>query len=246
MGATSSFGPAQEFEALRTELQESRSYVFEHPLLILGVAVAGVTALGADRVKSVALLPPLVTALMVYNIWTTADRQYSSSRIVAYIQRALEERTVKGGYWWGWETSLKGYRAKLEDAKQKQPGGRWYKKFAERDPLFQFEPERGAVADSLMYWKALWLLHIGSVLAVLLASFALAFCDGHTSGLDLVGWWLTLVLAICFTYVCWRYRPCVMKWLIERNREVWKQVLADLDASGKIGDTAQLDDRSRS
>src|SRR5215213_622285 len=90
--AKSSFGEAQEFEALRTELQEARSYVFERPLLILGVAVTGITALPSGQMEYLALLPPLVTALMIYNLWTTANRQHSSFRIVTYIQTALEER----------------------------------------------------------------------------------------------------------------------------------------------------------
>ncbi|HEV7589525.1 MAG TPA: hypothetical protein VGO40_15530 [Longimicrobium sp.] len=225
MKLSDNFGPAQEYEALRTELQESRSYVFERPLLILG-AVAGITAFGADQMKDgeyLALLPPLITALMIYNLWSTAWRQSNSSRIVAYIQTAFEERSGDSRRWWGWETCLKEYRKHKE---------------VDTCVRAKVKAEDGAKPDPLMYWKALWFLHIGIVIAALLVSCALQFSRGYVWP-DLVGLGVNLVLAMGFFYVCCQNRPKKMGLQIERDLKVWKEILDHLDeevrAAGAVG-----------
>jgi len=212
------FGPGQEYEALRTELQESRSYVFERPLLILG-AVAGVAAFGAEKMtvdykEYMAILPPLVTALMIYNLWSTAWRQSTSSRIVAYIQIAFEKRTVDHGHWWGWETCLRKYREKHEEV--------------EACLRAKMKENCNARSDPLMYWKALWFLHIGIVTVAVLMSFALKFHREDVSP-DLVGLVVNGCLAMGFAYVCWQNRPRKMGFQIECDRKMWKKILDHLD-----------------
>jgi len=235
MELTNDVGPVQEYEALRTELQESRGYVFERPLLILG-AVAGITAFGAEKMTEMTefmpLLPPLITALMIYNLWSTAWRQSNSSRIVAYIGIALEAGTRDvHRRWWGWETCLKQYREKHE--------GEVRRKVKEK-----MKNKGSAKPDPLMYWEALLLLHIGIVLLALLGSFSLIFCRGlDWPWSDWPGWlwpywpdwlyWVGLVVNLLlmsgFVCVCCKNSPTKMGWQIECESEVWESVLDELE-----------------
>ena len=219
------FGPAQEYEALRTELQESRSYVFERPLIILG-AVAGIAAFGAEKMKGgeyMALLPPLITALMIYNLWSTAWRQSTSSRIVAYIQVALEEQARDADpQWWGWETCLREYRNDHEGDVETCVRAKMKKACARPDPL--------------MYWEVLWFLHIVIVFVALVVSIALPFFHGCVWP-DLLGLGVNPLLAAGFGYVCHQNRPKKIGFQIECERKVWKEILACLERAAGVAGT---------
>lgn len=237
MRLANNFDPALEYQALRTELQESRSYVFERPLLILG-AVAGIAAFGAEKIDAeyrymAPFLPSLITALMIYNLWSTAWRQRTSSRIVAYIQTAFEERVQNDGRWWGWETCLRVYRKKYWklELKQRVLDERvarlprrigWRRGWRSRWRLWC---KTKRTVDPLMYWTQLWLLHIGIVFAAILGSLFIPV----RGWLDPVGFMVNSVLATWFACVCLQKHPYKMKSHIELDRKVWKKVLAYLD-----------------
>jgi len=209
MADSSDPGRADEYRTLREELLQAKKYVFERPLLIVALGVAGLRTLEDNYI---ALLPVIVAALLLFNFWFTANRLFSAARIAAYIQLELEERTH--GKWKGWETCLREYR-------------RWIKHepIKKKDDVDE-ELDKDVIPDALMYYSAIYRLHIGLMLFTLSGSLFLLFRDGHalTMGCSV----LVILLLAWFIAQLVRYRPSVMSPLIERNRAIWLHVFAEM------------------
>ena len=73
--------PAQEYDTLRKELSESKKYVFERPLVIVGV---GLGLLTTQTVTYGVVLAASLSGLLLFNLWFTVNRLMSVARIVAY------------------------------------------------------------------------------------------------------------------------------------------------------------------
>lgn len=210
--------PAQEYDTLRDELNQSKKYVFERPLLIAGLGIALLTA---KDVQYGAPLLALLTGLLLFNHWFTVNRLMSAARIVAYIQVVLEGNTV----WRGWETSLREYRIWLKDdvkAKNKIVDG---------------ELDQKAVPDALMYYPPIFQIHIAFVTLCVIAGFLLTIKQPNAIN---VGATVVLVLlAGGFGLGCWKWRPSKMRSLIERNIVIWKHVL-DIKDNMSVGKSGTI------
>ncbi len=200
-------GPSEEYESLRQELLESKRYVFERPLLI---AAAGTGALVAFRDFYAAAVPLLMAGLLLFNLWFTVNRLYSAGRIVAYIQLQLEERRLRP--WRGWESCLREYRKWI-----KRPGAS-----VTVDGALDWD----AVPDALLYYPAIYQLHIGIVLlAFVSASLLVLRSPSPESAACAAG---TALLTVWFAVSAIHYRPSKLRTTIERNRVIWKHVLDEM------------------
>ena len=158
------FGPSEEYKSLREEMLQAKKYVFERPLFIAAIATAGWRAIDKEFIF---LLLVLVSSLLLFNFWFTVNRLLSAARIAAYIQLEIEERSH--GHWIGWETCLREYRLWLNDERSK--------KREEIDNILRTK----VVPDALMFYDAIYRLHIG--LMALTVGLALALVTrSHTWG----------------------------------------------------------------
>lgn len=207
------FGPVDEYKTLREESLQAKKYVFERPLLIVALAVAGLRTLESEYV---AVLPVIVAALLLFNFWFTVNRLSSAARIVAYIQLELESRSY--GRWVGWETCLREYR-------------KWLKRHPDRGKgQIRAKIDNDAVPDALMYYLPIYGLHIGlMLLTVSIATLLVVRDRSWVSGACAL---LALSLAGWFAWYLRRYRPKVVRTLIEDNRVIWNQVLDTMQHEG--------------
>jgi len=196
--------PAQEYDTLRDELNQSKKYVFERPLVIVGVGVALLTAEG---VKYGATLPALLTGLLLFNYWFTVNRLMSTSRIVAYIQVVLEGDTV----WRGWETSLREYRIWIND----DPKAKKH--------IVESELDQKAVPDALMYYSPIYQIHIAFVVLCFIAGVLLTI--KQPNAINIAATVVLVLLAGVFARYCWKWKPSRMRSLIERNIVIWQHAL---------------------
>lgn len=196
--------PAQEYNTLREELNQSKKYVFERPLFIVGVGVALLTAEG---LKFGAALPMLLTGLLLFNFWFTANRLRSASRIVAYIQVVLEGKVP----WKGWETSLRKYRIWLKDNHEA------------KIRIVEEELNQKAIPDALMYYNPIYQMHIAFVCLCLLAGFLLTAREPNA--INILATFVIVLLVGIFAWYCKQWRPSKMRNLIEWNVVVWQYAL---------------------
>lgn len=210
----SDMGPADEYKSLRDELTISRKYVFERPLLILALVAASSRIIDTEYVP---LLLVVVAALLLFNFWFTINRLTSCSRISAYIQVELEERSH--GRWIGWETCLREYR-------------RWLKiKGNQAEEIISKALDKEAVPDALMYYPPIYMLHIGLMALTMFAAAFLAF--RQQSRLSVVSALLVFGTGVWFAKHLYRARPERMRSLIERNRVIWTLVFEELQKTDK-------------
>ena len=210
MSASDQIGPKEEYQSLRQELLESKRYVFERPLLI---AAAGIAALSAFRDVQAAPVPLVITGLLLFNLWFTVNRLQSASRIVAYIQVQLEKERVAP--WQGWETSLRAYR-------------KWLKR-EDAELIIKRDLDKEAVPDALMYYPAIYQLHLGiALLSVAGSGFLVLQSPSPVSIACSVG---TLLLTGWLSINALRHRPAQMRGLIEVNRVIWSHVLEEMSAN---------------
>jgi mannose-6-phosphate isomerase-like protein (cupin superfamily) len=199
--------PALEYQSLREEMLVAKKYVFERPLLILAL---GAAALAGGNETHITFLPVLMSGLLVFNLWFTVNRLRSAARIAAYVQWELEERKAK--HWVGWETALRRYRIWLKRTDKKK-----------RNELIAEHLEADAVPDALMYYPAIYRLHLG-LLVILLAGSVAAFVVSR-SFLSFICLVATIALSVILCFYLARWAPKDLTDLIERNRVIWKIVL---------------------
>jgi hypothetical protein len=195
---------SQEYDSLREELNQSKKYVFERPLVIVGVGVALITTVSGQYGPPLAAV---MTGLLLFNFVFTVNRLMSSARIVAYIQVVLEGDAK----WRGWETSLREYRIWLNDNPEAK------KRIVER------ELNQKAVPDALMYFPMIYNIHIALVFLCLVAAVLLTL--RQASGINIVATVLIVPLVILFFRYCMRWKPSTMRSLIERNIVIWEHAL---------------------
>ena len=197
----------EEYRTLREELLQAKKYVFERPLLIVVIGVAGLKAIDGDYI---ALLLVIVAILLLFNFWFTVNRLYSASRIVAYIQLELEGSATR--MWRGWETCLREYRriVKHELVHEKKE--------------IDNELDEEVIPDALMYYPTIFLFHIGLMLFTCTCSIFLAI-DKNCS-LNIGCAVLVIMLTGWFGTHLYRYRPHLMRTISERNRTIWLHVFA--------------------
>jgi len=96
-----------EYKALRDEMTSNRRFVFERPLIIVGISLAA-TLKAPDVGNSAVILALFLALVLFFNLWFTFNRIKSNSRIVAYIRVAHEGLPAERHT--GWESALARYR----------------------------------------------------------------------------------------------------------------------------------------
>jgi hypothetical protein len=199
---TSCFGIQDEYNTLREELLQAKKYIFERPLVIVALGVGGINLVPGAYM---ALLPLVLSGVLLYNFWFTANRIMSAARIIAYIQLELEEHAI--GNWVGWETCL-----------------RYYRKWLKLDPDEKVkdiskEMDADAVPDAMTFYPSIYRLHIILMVSTLLIAIVVSIYN-----LSIVNVLCTIGAAVVLYY----FRPYTQKYdpewarsLSERNRIIW-------------------------
>jgi hypothetical protein len=205
-------GPVQEYASLRQEMLDSKKYVFERPLAIAALAVAGIQFF--DKPQHVTV-PFAVALLTVFNFWFTVNRLQSAARIAAYIQLVLELPTRCS--WIGWENSLREYRI-------------WLKRMGSGAKIYvDRRLNREAVPDGLMYYPAIYSFHLALICSAVIAALAqLAPNPSNWTGIFSL---CALAAGIWSVKYFVRWKPSALNQAIERNRVIWQAVLCN-DADG--------------
>jgi hypothetical protein len=206
----------EEYRSLRQELELNRKYVFERPLLIVGATFAGALGLSAD--KFLVTLPTSFLAVLLFNLWFTANRLRSSGRIVGYLQLVHEGEHPMG--WIGWESALQRYReADYErkrnrgDADDSEP--LQYHSMAYYPTIFYFHILLGILVTIMIISR---LERLECVVRLLLSGSLTA----ETIWLAIDGF---AVVVFALAAMFW-FRPTTLRHDIERQRRIWKKILA--------------------
>lgn len=200
---------SQEYGILREELKINRQFVFERPLLIVGVSFATVANLeGALLLQGASLFFLL---LLFYNLWFTFNRLSSNSRILGYLRVAHESSEPRKRP--GWESALSLHR-------------KWLAENPERYREIIAHCKDLKIHDTNRFFQGIFWFHIMMVggLAVVLALNSLA---STTAGLPTVGL-SAITLVVYFTGIVLsvtRWSPYKIRNPIEVETVVWKEVL---------------------
>jgi hypothetical protein len=89
----------QEYKELQEEHRRNRSYIFDRPILILGVVSVVLQYFLGSTLGG--FLSAAVIFILTFNMWFIANRMRSDGRIVAYIH-LVHESELKTK-WFGWE-----------------------------------------------------------------------------------------------------------------------------------------------
>lgn len=196
----------EEYRSLLEEHRRNRSYIFERPIIVLGlIAVAMQYVYGSPIGQFV--LAALIF-IVCFNLWFTGNRLQSDARIVAYIH-LVHEGELRPKYF-GWESALREYR-------------RWTMVHTKHSDLEKLQKEKldpEYIPDRLMFYPAIWLLHLGLVLLTFLV--ALMMWYSLKTVVSIVGLGVSLVATIIFVgYAFGPFRPPRLKASIELQRETW-------------------------
>jgi hypothetical protein len=202
----------EEYRFLRQELEANKAYVFERPLLIVGATLAGVAGLSGGQPMEA--LPIVFLAVLLFNLWFTANRMVSSGRIIGYIQLVHEGRPKVE--WIGWENALRRYR-EWQYAKKQMRG-------TEPPPSKTIPAQQHGIA----YYPAIFYFHVllGTLITLIIMNqIAGANPKQHDIGTADVIWLGTDILAlILFCGGAFRLRPDVLRHDIEEKRQLWLRV----------------------
>ena len=135
----------EEYSSLLEEHRKNRSYIFERPIIILGIIAV------ASQYFFESIIGQFVAAILIFvlcfNLWFIGHRIRSDARIVAYIQ-LVHEGELRSKYF-GWENALRQYRIWIKNHKSNGD--------LEKLRLKYFDSE--ATQDRIVFYPAIWLLH---------------------------------------------------------------------------------------
>jgi len=199
---------SQEYDVLREELKINRQFVFERPLLIVGVSFATITNLeGALLLHAAALFFLL---LLFYNLWFTFNRLSSNSRILGYLRVAHESSDPRKRP--GWESALSLHRKWLPENRDR------YEEIIAHCKALKFH-------DTNRFFQGIFWFHItmgGLVVFLALNSVASTMAGPPTVGLSalaLVVYLTGIVLSLT------KWNPYKIRNPIEVETLVWEEVL---------------------
>lgn len=205
------FEISNEYQTLRTELLESRRWVFERPLLIVTLCL---TAFNFVQEPLSFFIPTIIITLLLFNFWFTVNRLRSIARIVAYIQVVLENGNI--GNWIGWESFLRKYRKFIKSKKE-----------LEMSRLLHSKIEKDAIPDAMMYYPPIFNFHC--FIVILALSVSLYFLFVNTDIYTITSLVLTSIFFIIFLINSYKYRPKIMRSKIEEMIVISKEVLDSVD-----------------
>lgn len=135
----------EEYSSLLEEHRKNRGYIFERPIIILGIIAV------ASQYFFESIIGHFVAAILIFvlcfNLWFIGHRIRSDARIVAYIQ-LVHEGELRSKYF-GWENALRQYRIWIKNHKSNGD--------LEKLRLKYFDSE--ATQDRIVFYPAIWLLH---------------------------------------------------------------------------------------
>ncbi len=200
------FEVKDEYETLREELLQAKKNVFERPLVIAALAIAGLKFIDKEYVV---ILPVAMSLIALFNYWFTINRLMSAARIVAYIQVVLENKS-NDDEWLGWETSLRFYR-------------KWQRKNkSNMKNIIKNELETDALPNSFLYYPPIYYFHIFIILSAVISSVTMAVMSGEK--ISIIFSVITCVVFLISIKYFYRYVPGKVRTLIEENRVIWINV----------------------
>lgn len=215
MAPTDSNTRLDEYRFLRGELDTNKKFVFERPLLIIGVGVALSGALLDSG--AIGIAPILFLAVLYFNLWFTDNRLRSSARIIAYLQLVHEGAEFVSP---GWELALRKYREETYKRKSQKASPHSEESPPQDDPM-GFYP-------SIFYFHVL----IGGCAAAAMAFSGISFRGLNTgeplSSLIVVG--INGFVIIVFLLACLKFRPSGPRSGVAYNRQIWKAALKQTEA----------------
>ena len=211
---------SQEYEFLRTELNINRQFIFERPLLIVGVSFAAFAS-ASDKGGVVQGFALFVVLLLIFNLWFTFNRLSSSSRILGYLRVVHEgaDPVRKPG----WETALSLQRE-------------WLVANRETYATIKESSEQRKMHDANRFHGGIFVFHLAmGALALLLGFPGLDKVWASAQALFWVAACLVYVLGVTASLAWWNpYRP---RNSLEIQSEAWKRILG-VEPGGASGSTA--------
>ena len=196
----------EEYRSLLGEHKKNRSYIFERPIIILGLVAVAMRYFYESPIGEFGLAGLIF--ILCFNLWFTGNRLQSDARIVAYIQ-LVHEGELRAE-WFGWESALRQYR-------------RWRTLHTETGDLEKLRLktlDSKVIPSVLRFYPGIWMLH----LVLVLLTFVVTLISGFPSKtvLESVGLGATLVAAIIFViYAFGSLCPTRLKAGIELERAAW-------------------------
>lgn len=204
-----------EYRFLRGELDTNKKFVFERPLLIMGVGV-GISA-GLNSGDAIYFAPILILAVLYFNLWFTDNRLRSNARIIAYLQLVHESAEFVSP---GWELALEKYR---EETYKRKPQN--------APPHSEDSPPQD---DPLKFYPPIFYFHVlvGGCTAAAMAFSGLFFRGLNTGepSSSLIVVVLNVSCIIIFVVACFRIGSSDLRSGVANSREVWKAALERTEA----------------
>lgn len=196
----------EEYSSLLEEHRKNRSYIFERPIIILGIIAV------ASQYFFESIIGQFVAAILIFvlcfNLWFIGHRIRSDARIVAYIQ-LVHEGELRSKYF-GWENALRQYRIWIKNHKSNGD--------LEKLRLKYFDSE--ATQDRIVFYPAIWLLHFVIVFFILFVTLTEWFSS--TTVMTSIGMSAIIVAIIIFLiYAFGSFNPKLLKDSIELERATW-------------------------
>lgn len=196
-----------EYGVLRDEITQSKRYVLERPLVIVGVGVTLMTTQYSPEVAGA--LPTLMAGLLLFNFWFSVNRLISAARIVAYTKLVLEPNS--NFVWIGWETSLQRYRLWTS---KKDAGKRVDEVMKKKHP-----------SDSNVFYAQIYSLHL--ILISVSASVAFSATGAADTSINLASSAIMIGILLVAGGYAMVWPPRRMERMLDRNEVIWVFALAD-------------------
>ncbi|MBN2239849.1 MAG: hypothetical protein JW712_08740 [Dehalococcoidales bacterium] len=194
----------EEYRSLHDEHMRNRSYIFERPIIVLGVIAVALPFMYESVVGQFILA--FLIFILWYNLQFIGNRMKSDARIIAYIQMVHEPESIYK--WIGWETSLREYRKRKLPSRNVSP--------SEQNPIN--DPQ------TFRFFFPIWVFHIILVMAMLTTSVITLF--SLLTLYSYIGSGLALLSTIIFLYnALINFNPKRLNIGIEVERIKWDQVL---------------------
>lgn len=142
----------EEYRSLLEEHRKNRSYIFERPILILGIVAVAMQYFYESTIGQIVLA--CLIFILCFNLWFIGNRIRSDARIVAYIQ-LVHEGELRAE-WLGWENTLRLYRTWMMR----------HNKTGDLETLRSKKLNPEAVPDRIVFYPAIWLLHFVLILSI--------------------------------------------------------------------------------
>lgn len=196
----------EEYRSLLEEHKKNRSYIFERPVIVLGLVSAAMYYFYGKNVGEYILA--ILIFVLLFNLWFTVNRLQSSARIVAYIQLVHEGEFRDK--WIGWENCLRNYRIWFK----------YHRQIGDLEEICNEEVNKDAIPDSILFYPAIWLFHNLLVIFILIITIVKYISSRNIiPGPDDLG--IVFASLIFFIYTLGNLYPKKLNPIIELQRAAW-------------------------